>query len=163
MPSWLARTPLGRSLYRLRARPEPGALALFSALGAVAATSLSTQVSERPVRALAASHHLRPPSLAAWAWLQVVPKMYSFENQCWFGDAPPAGDARVSAEAFFVNHYPARRLRFDAGRTRLVPDRPTWAVVRSTYQGLRETTTYVVTRRGERLVVERASPEDAPP
>lgn len=97
------------------------------------------------------NHHFRPKSWAAWIALQPVPKMYSFANTCWIGPAPLLeqkplfqSENRFSRESFWVNHYPARKARFDGGREALGAGAERFIYVRSTYLGYSETTGFRV-------------------
>jgi hypothetical protein len=151
--------PIVQAIRALERRPDRGATALYLACALVAGLVLLVPLSARLTRELAKVHHFRPSSLPAWVGLQVVPKMYSFANTCWIGPYPildPAagddGEARFARESFWVNHYPARRLRFDAGRASLGLV-PRFAYVRSSYRGRVETTAFTVQREPQRLVL----------
>ncbi len=174
MPRWLAGLPLYRALAALRRvadldprdparRRERGTAALFAAIAAVALVILATPASRALQSELIASHHFRPRSLARWAGLQLVPKMYSFAHICWIGNGPlfersprAAAEERFAREAFWVNHYPARRARFDARRRQLAaPNETRFVYLRSSYRGYSETTGFRVRAEPHRLVIER--------
>jgi hypothetical protein len=153
--------PLIRSLRALlRGRGhERGAALLYLAVGLVAAVVATEPISGALVSELIAVHHLRPTSLPAWMLLQLVPKMYSLSHTCWIGAEPilergDEGEDRFLRERFWVNHYPARRARFDSGRAALVgAGAERFVYVRSTYRGSSETTAFVVRRDPDRLVL----------
>lgn len=153
LPRWIVQAPLIASLRELARHRERALVALYAVLLVVAAVAAAPLVSEGVVAALIANHQLRPRSRAAWIGLQLVPKMYSFAHTCWIGPTPileqPGGAARFAADAFWVNHYPARRARFDAGRAQLGAER--WVVVRTAFRGQAETATIHVQRRDDGL------------
>lgn len=155
LQSWLREraeeAPLLQSLRFMGGRSERGLAVFYSLLCCSALVSLSAPVSERVVSHLMANFHFRPRSWAAWIALQPVPKMYSFANTCWIGTAPlleqePAfqSELRFSRESFWVNHYPARKARFDGFRETLGPSADHFIYVRSVYFGYTETTGFHV-------------------
>jgi hypothetical protein len=148
--------PILAAIRELRGRrPDRGAAAIYGLAALAALIVLLEPVSKRLTSELMRVHHLQPSSLAAWVGLQLVPKMYSFEHTCWIG--PPGATAdRRERERFWVNHYPARRARFDAGRIHLGLDSDHAVVVRSSYRGTTETTEIRVRRELGRLVWRRA-------
>lgn len=128
-------------------RRERGASLVYFLVGVAAATCLAEPFSEGLTKELIAAHHFRPNSWPAWGAIQVLPKMYSFANRCWIGPAPlleqgsrAAAEARFERESFWVNHYPARKARFDGGRYELPPNSARYVYIRSTYFGHTETT-----------------------
>lgn len=138
---------LVRAIRSLSGRRSRGAAALFLALGAAAAASLAVPFSEALTSAFIADHHFRPRSWAVYGATQVLPKMYSFAHTCWIGQIPlletsplDVSERRFERERFWVNHYPARRARFDAGRGDLGPGAVRYVYVRTSYFGHTETT-----------------------
>ena len=145
----------------LRARREGGAALLYAAIAIVGAVVATEPLSAALVSEIIAAHHLRPSSLPAWTLLQLVPKMYSISHTCWIGGEPileqgEEGEGRFLRERFWVNHYPARRARFDSGRAELVgAQAERWVYVRSTYLGTSETTSFLARRDATTLVLRR--------
>jgi hypothetical protein len=144
------------------ARPERGAIALYIAIAAAGVVALATPLSRALASELIAVHHFRPKSWPAWAGLQLVPKMYSFAHTCWIGPAPLLeqepriqSERRFARESFWVNHYPARKARFDAGREELGLGAERFVYLRSSYFDLTETTGFHVRIEPGRLVLTR--------
>lgn len=156
----LAESPLLRSLRALSPRRERGAALLYLALALVALVSLATPLSRDLTSELIAAHHFRPKSWPAWAALQLAPKMYSFAHTCWIGPAPlleqeprSHADARFQRESFWVNHYPARKARFDGARERLEGGPDLYVYCRTTYFDVTETTGFQVRAEPGRLLL----------
>jgi hypothetical protein len=166
----LDEMPLLRALSALSPRRERGATALYAVIFAFMAIAIATPLSSSLVAELMAAHHFRPTSWPAWGALQAAPKMYSFAHTCWIGSAPlfeqgsrAAAESRFLRERFWVNHYPARRVRFDANRGALGSGVTRFVYVRSTYLGASETTAFKVRIEPGRLVWEgRAIASEAP-
>lgn len=166
----LDEIPLLRALSALSPRRERGAAALYAVIFAFMAIAIATPLSSALVTELMAAHHFRPTSWPAWGALQVAPKMYSFAHTCWIGSQPlfeqgprTAAESRFLRERFWVNHYPARRARFDASRRALGPDATRFVYVRSSYFGASETTAIKVRALPGRLVWEsRTIASEAP-
>jgi hypothetical protein len=172
----LAELPLFKAIRALSVRRDAGAIALFLAMGSAAVIILATPLSSGLVARVIAVHHYRPKSWPSWATLQLVPKMYSFAHTCWIGPAPlfdqkqnqkqiqiqnPRSEAerRFLRERFWVNHYPARRARFD-GRRRELAGAERYIYVRTSYFGHTETTGFYVRVEQGRFLLRRR--EEAP-
>lgn len=147
----LAEIPLLQALSALSRRRERGAAALYAAIFVFMGIAIATPLSRALVAELMAAHHFRPTSWPAWATLQVAPKMYSFAHTCWIGNEPlfergsrAAAESRFLRERFWVNHYPARRARFDGTRRALGIGAARFVYVRSTYFGSSQTTAFSV-------------------
>lgn len=157
----LADLLLVKALRSLVFRRERGAVSLYLAMGAAAAILLATPLSTGLTSRLIAVHHYRPKSWSSWATLQLVPKMYSFAHTCWIGGAPllerrPRSEAegRFLRERFWVNHYPARRARFD-GHRRDLAGAERYIYIRTTYFGHAETTGFYVRVEPGRFLLQR--------
>jgi hypothetical protein len=158
----LAELLLVKALRALFLRPEQGAATLFVAMGAAAAIILATPLSSGLTSRLIAVHHYRPKSWVSWGTLQLVPKMYSFNHTCWIGLGPlleqsPRSEAelRFLRERFWVNHYPARRARFDGRRHELSSGAERYVYIRTSYLGQSETTGFYVRVEPGRLLLRR--------
>lgn len=142
-----------------------GAAALYLAWGAAAAVILATPLSSGLASRIIAVHHYRPKSWPSWATLQLVPKMYSFAHTCWIGPAPilerrprDQAELRFLRDRFWVNHYPARRARFDGHRHELA-GAERYIYVRTSYLGHTETTGFYVRVEPGRFLLRRREGE----
>jgi hypothetical protein len=140
-----------------------GTALVYALVGAFALASLALPWSRALQREAMAAHQLRPRSLPRWVALQLWPKMYGLAHRVFVSERPLS--VRVVAtepppadvESAWVNHYPARYLRFDTRRRELVAaGTELHLLLRSSYRGLEESTAYTVHGEGDRLVVERA-------
>jgi len=156
--------PIVRAWRALVGRGERGALVLLVALSFYAMLSLLTPVSVTLQRRLMASHHFRPPSMVSWVGLQLAPKMYGFAHRAWIGgyplyDALPRehADYRFDAQHFWVNHYPARRARFDGFRDKEFnrPIAARYIYLKSSYRGHTEGSGFEVRYKGGKLHLRR--------
>lgn len=157
----IGEMPLIQSLRVLESRGQRGLQVFYIGLWLVALVCGSAPLSRPVVSLLMANHHFRPKSWAAWIALQPVPKMYSFGNTCWIGKAPLLeqqpqfqSENRFLRERFWVNHYPARKARFDGGREALGLGVDHYVYVRSVYFGYSETTGFRVKTEPGRCVFE---------
>jgi len=125
---------------------------------------LVTPVSRRMQRGIMAAHHFKPLSLDEWLLLQLAPKMYGFAHTAWIGSSPlfatvskPTADRIYARQSFWVNHYPARRARFDGARGEVFaePGNTMYVYLRSHYRGLEESTAFVVRAADGKLVLRR--------
>lgn len=160
---------LVRALRSLSGRSSRGAAALFIALGAAAAASLAVPFSEALTSAYMADHHFRPRSWPVYGVTQALPKMYSFAHTCWIGHGPllevlpqSSAEDRFARESFWVNHYPARRARFDSGRGALGPGAVRYVYMRTSYFGHTETTRIKVSVRPGELAFDVKRLDEAP-
>jgi hypothetical protein len=134
-------------------------LSLLVAIAFYAAVSLMTPWSPPVQRKLMELHHLRPRSMLQWVLLQPAPKMYGMSHQAWIGAQPiferPGGERIFSARAFQVNHYPARRARFDGSRGEIFGQhgRPQYVYLRTRYRGTRLGTGYAVQAADDQLLL----------
>ena len=143
MKEVLASLPIVRAARALRRGRDRRAWALALLLAGYALLALVTPWWRGLQHALMEAHHLRPSSLAQWVALQPAPKMYSFAHRAWLGPIPPGFGPRFEREHFWVNHYPARRARFDGARGReLVRPGPRFLYLESSYRGLRFVSAY---------------------
>jgi len=145
--------PIVRAWRALVGRRERGALLLLVVLCFYTMLSLLTPVSRKLQRRLMAAHHFRPESMAAWVTIQLAPKMYGFAHRAWIGGYALYGtvprehaDYRFDAQHFWVNHYPARRARFDGFRQEVFrePIGPRYIYLKSSYRGHSESSGYQV-------------------
>ena len=158
----VARIPLVRALADLRRARTRGTVALYVALGLTMAVVASVPACPALQRQLARAHHARSSSLAAWAALQVVPKMYSFAHQIWFSREPLSeflvtrrGGPGVEHETEWVNHDPIRAARFEGSRAAIVArGEDVHVLVRTSYRGRSWTSRFVVRVDGDALVLE---------
>lgn len=165
---FLADLLLVKAIRSLSLGRDRGATALYAALGAAAAIVLATPFSSGLVARLIAVHHYRPKSWPSWATLQVVPKMYSFAHTCWIGSAPllereprAESELRFLRERFWVNHYPARRARFDGHRGELGAGSERYIYVRTSYLGQTETTGFYVRVEPGRFLLRRRNESES--
>jgi hypothetical protein len=141
------------------------AVALLSLLAIYGALALATPVAPPLQRAIIAAHHFQPRSGIEWFALQPLPKMYGFAHTAWIGPYALFDPARPSAlsegsyqrQRFWVNHYPARRARFDGSRGDTFADPSTRAFIylRSRYRNTELSTGYQVHSEGGKLVMRR--------
>jgi len=164
----LADLLLVKALRTLVLGRERGAVALYLAMASAAVIVLGAPLSEGLTSRIIAVHHYRPKSWASWATLQLVPKMYSFAHTCWIGPMPlferrPRAEAegRFLRERFWVNHYPARRARFD-GRRREISGAERYIYIRTSYLGRAESTGFYVRVEPGRFLLRRRQPEETP-
>ena len=157
-----SRTPLVRALADLRRERTPGTIALYAAIGITMAVIASVPACPALQRQLARAHHARPSSLAMWAGLQVVPKMYSFAHRIWFSREPlteflvtrPEGPG-VEHQTMWVNHDPIRAARFEGSRAEIVGrGEDVYVLVRTAYRGNAWVSRFVVRVDGDALVLE---------
>ena len=142
------------------------ATALFYGLMApFALASLALPWSRTLQREAMAAHQMRPRALPWWAALQLWPKMYAFAHRAYVSERPlsPAVVAAepppADVERAWVNHYPARYVRFDTRRRELVAaGSELHVLVRSSYRGREQWTAYTVHGEGGRLVVVERAP-----
>lgn len=153
--------PLIQSLGDKEFRSRWGLQIFYIGLWLVAFVCAGAPFSRPVVSLLMANHHFRPQSWTAWIVLQPVPKMYSFANTCWIGKAPLLeqkpefqSENRFLRERFWVNHYPARKARFDGGREALGLGIDHYVYVRSVYFGYSETTGFRVKTEPGRCIFE---------
>lgn len=145
MKEVLASLPVVRALRALDKRRDRRALALALLITGYAMVSLLTPGWRGLQRALMEAHHMRPSSLARWVVLQPAPKMYGFAHRAWLGQARIGFGPRFEREHFWVNHYPARRARFDGARGReSTVAGPRYLYLRSSYRGVDFETSYEV-------------------
>ena len=140
-----------------------GTALVYALVGAFALASLALPWSRALQREAMAAHQLRPRSLPCWVALQLWPKMYGLAHRVFVSERPlservvAAEPPPADVESAWVNHYPARYLRFDTRRRELVAaGTELHLLLRSSYRGLEESTAYTVHGEGDRLVVERA-------
>ena len=145
--SFLDEILLIKAIRAIDPRRDRGVLVFFVAIGIATSLSLAVPFSKGLTSELIAAHHFRPKSWPAWGAIQLLPKMYSFAHTCWIGQAPlldqqpiSTSEARFARESFWVNHYPARRARFDGGRRDLGIGAVRYIYVRTRYFGYQETT-----------------------
>jgi len=150
-----------RALADLRRTRTPGTVALYAAIGLAMAVIVTIPACPGLQRQLARVHHARPTSLAAWAGLQVVPKMYSFAHRIWFSREPLSeflvlhGAPGVEHETMWVNHSPIRAARFEGARADIVRrGEDVQVLVRSAYRGRSWVSRFVVRVDGDALVLE---------
>jgi hypothetical protein len=143
-----------------RARLATALVYAWVALFALA--SLALPWSRALQREAMAAHQMQPRSLPRWLALQLWPKMYGFAHRVFVSERPlsalvvAADPPPADVETALVNHYPARYLRFDTRRRELVAKgTELHLVLRSSYRGLEQSTTYTVRGDGGRLVIER--------
>ncbi len=118
-------------------RTEPITIGFYALIATAALIGFATPVSPALDRALMRAHQLRPASTGEWLALQALPKMYSFAHRAWYSEEPIEPTATPPGEAVWVNHYPARLLRFDHARAMVV--RYGYAphlLLRSSYRGV---------------------------
>ena len=144
-------------------RVRVATMLVYAILGAFALASLALPWSRALQREAMAAHQLEPRALSRWVALQLWSKMYGFAHRVYVSERPlsPAVIAAeplpADVESAWVNHYPARYVRFDTRRRELVAaGTELHVVVRSRYRGLEASTAYTVHGAGRRLVVERA-------
>jgi hypothetical protein len=156
--------PIVRAWRALKGRREHSALALLMLLAFYATLSLMTPSSLRLQRRLLEAHHYRPQSMASWITLQLAPKMYGFAHRVWIGgyalyDVLPreTADYRFEAQHFWVNHYPARRARFDGFREAVFgrPVGPRYLYLQTSYRGFSESSGFVVSAKDGHLRIRR--------
>jgi hypothetical protein len=140
--------PIVRAAHVLVRRRDRGAMVLSALLAIYALLSLATPWWSELQLTLIEAHHMRPRSMWRWIALQPAPKMYSFAHRAWLGTVPLHGRTadRFAREHFWVNHYPARRARFDGSRGRELEGRPgaRYLYIETSYRGLTVKTGYEV-------------------
>ena len=123
-------------------RAEPLTVAFAALIALAALVGVATPVMPALDRALLRAHHLRPASTAEWLALQPLPKMYAFAHRAWYGEG----------EAVWVNHYPARLLRFDTARALVAAHgRASHLLLRSSYRGVELSSGAIVRLDGHTL------------
>jgi hypothetical protein len=157
--------PVLRALAELRRARTPGTVALYAAIFVAMAVVASVPACPALQRELARTHQARPSSLALWAGLQVVPKMYSFAHRIWFSREPLSefvvmrGDPGVERETMWVNHSPIRAARFEGSRAAIVEHgEDVEVLVRTAYRGRSWVSRFVVRVDGDGLVLEDVTP-----
>lgn len=124
-------------------RASGATTALYATLAIAAALVVLVPFSGALQRRFLASHQLRPPSVASWIAIGLLPKMYGGAHQFWM-TPEPLGDylrgdlsrAPFPVEHYWVNHSPGRAVRLDT--TRAVAGRagaPTYVRIESSYGG----------------------------
>ncbi len=133
-----------------------GTLALLGLLAAVDLALCALLVSPAVQRSFMAKFHLRSGSYALWALQQLVPNMYSFDNEAVLG---PPFDLRRK-----VNHYPTQLVTNPWNRPAFLPYAgPIALAARSRYRGQQTTTLYAVeVRPRERTLALRRIVGDGP-
>jgi len=153
--------PLLRALVELRRERTRGTVALYIAIATAMLMLASVPVCTPMQDQLARAHHARPSSMFAWTALQVVPKMYSFGHRVWYSARPLSDDARpdeldADYRTLWLNHYPARAVRFERGRADVMTrGTDVHLLLRSGYLGRRWITRFVVRVEAGGLVVEQ--------
>jgi hypothetical protein len=156
--------PIVRAIRALQVSGDRLARVLLLLLSLYGAISLLTPVSSRLSRAIVAGHHFKPASMIEWLLLQPAPKMYGFAHRAWIGpfELYAAGRSRSTAHRtftqrhFFVNHYPARRARFDGFREARFgdPRQRAYLYLRSSYRGMSESTAYEIHADSGKLYIQ---------
>jgi hypothetical protein len=157
-----SRLPIVRSLARLRRRPDGPSAALYLFLSLLLAVALALPLCRPLQRELLAAHHLRGRSAGSWALVQLVPKMYAFGHQAYLSEQRLTRfllerPERIpfAHQSAWVNHYPARLIRFEGMRAEVAGRGATVHVLlRSRYRGTALQTRFEVTPEAGRLWIQ---------
>lgn len=153
-------TDMKKVLATWRGCPCP-ARCLYAGIGLVAAVLFLMPWVPSVQDEFLAKQHLRSSSFAKWAFLQVFPSMYNFQNEIWVSSQPVPKDmlegrTRVEGDVAhrWVNHYPLRMVSFHRSRTG-TPAGQYYVYIRSRYRGRDMNSSFLLTSDGRQAILER--------